>query len=226
MFKPLLCLLALGPGLYLPALAAEPPIGPPPALVAMVQAPGGFPRVPSEASLRSVETLPIEQVRALAQAGQAEAKVQWARLLWWNGNTSDPIRLLNEPAAAGLPVAQYLLAGYLRARDPAASIDWLKQAAQAGHAIAQETLAAHHLAGTQGVERSVDQAFALYLQAGRQGLRHAQMNVGMMLCTGRGTPIDKATGRLWFLNSQQGQAMPLPPRAAGCDEDTPARPSP
>lgn len=208
------------------ALGADMAVEGPPPLVAMVQAPGGFPRVPSEGFLRNVETLPIERLRELADAGQVDARVQWARLLWWNGNTSDPVRLLKEPAAAGVPVAQYLLSSYLRTRDPAASLDWLRQAAQGGHAIAQETLAAHHLAGTQGLERSVDQAFKLYLQAGRQGLRNAQMNVGMMLCTGRGTPADKATGRRWFLNSQQGQPMPLPPRAAGCDDNAPEGPSP
>ncbi len=220
-------LLAL-PGLAMPALAADAPAkaaidGPPP-LVAMVQAPGGFPRVPSEAFLGRVETLPIEKVRELANQGQADATVQLARLLWWNGNTTEPIRLLRQPAAAGVPVAQYLLATYLRGRDNAASIELLKEAALRGHATAQETLAAQHLAGTQGLERSVDQAFALYLQAGQQGLRNAQMNVGLMLCTGRGTAVDQATGRRWFLNSQQGQMMPLPPSAAGCGGDAPPAP--
>jgi TPR repeat protein len=174
--------------------------------------------VPTEAYLTAVETLPLEQVRDLARAGRDDARIQLARLLWWNGDMREPLVLLREPAASGVPVAQYLLATYLMSREPGPAMELLKNSASGGHAIAQETLASYYASGTRGLPRSPDEAFKLYLKAGLQGLRNAQMNVGMMLCKGTGTEANKAAGRKWFASSQQGQMMPLPPRAAGCDD--------
>lgn len=207
--------LALALSMTTPVALAQ-PIGEPPPLVKMVQAPGGFPRVPSEPDLAAVETLPIDEVRSLANAGRADARVQLARLLWWNGDLTQPLELLRAPAEAGMPVAQYLLSTYLARRDPPASVRLLVQAAGAGHAVAQEALALLHTSGARGVERNRDEAFRLYLAAGRQGLRNAQMNVGAMLCRGDGVAADVELGRRWFVNSQQGQRMPLPATAGGC----------
>jgi len=190
----------------------------PPQLAPLVQAPGGFPKVPAESYLAAVETLPLEQVRDLARVGRSDAQVQLARLLWWNGDVKGPLELLRAPAAEGISVAQYLLATYLMAREPVQAMALLKNAAAGGHAIAQETLASFYESGTRGLPRSPDEAFKLYLKAGMQGLRNAQMNVGIMLCKGAGTTVDKVVGRKWFINSQQGQLMPLTPKSAGCDD--------
>jgi TPR repeat protein len=203
----------------MPALAQ--PIGSPPALVAMVQAPGGYPRVPSESFLVAVEQLPKAEVQALSKTGRQDARIQLARLLWMDGNTAEPIEMLQGPAESGVPVAQYLLGTYLlfRNRDPASALKWMREAARQGHSIGRETLAGYHERGRNGVDVDLPRAFELYLAAGKQGLPHAQMNVGMMLCKGLGVTADKSIGREWFLHSQQGQAVPLKAKAAGCEDN-------
>lgn len=200
--------------------AAEGPVGEPPALAKTVRAPGGYPAVPSEPALAAVEQLPLQEVRALAESGREDANIQLARLLWMDGNRTQPLDLLRKPAQAGSPVAKYLLGTYLRSPggDPKYAAQLLSEAAHGGHAIAQETLAGHHERGTLGFTRSDQEAFAWYLLAGRQGLRHAQLQVGLMLCQGRGVKTDKALGRLWVANSQQGVLVPVSPAAAGCDD--------
>jgi TPR repeat protein len=186
----------------------------------MVQAPGGYPRVPTEEPLTAVEQLPKDEVAALAKNGRRDAQIQLARLLWWDGDASQPVELLRPHAEAGIPVAQYLLSTYLRFRnrDTAGSLRWLREAARQGHPVAQETIAGYLERGANGIEQSLPEAFAMYLAAGRQGLRNAQMNVGIMLCKGLGVSPDKPLGKLWFQNSQAGQLVPLSPRAAGCDD--------
>lgn len=208
--------------------AAGGPVGEPPALAKTVRAPGGYPGVPSEPALAAVEQLSLEEVRALAESGREDASIQWARLLWMGGNRTQPLDLLRKPAQAGSPVAKYLLGTYLRSTggDPKTAAQLLSEAAHAGHAIAQETLAGHHERGTLGFTRSDQEAFAWYLPAARQGLRHAQLQVGLMLCQGRGVKPDKSLGRRWVANSQQGVLLPVSPAAAGCDDASPAGHSP
>jgi TPR repeat protein len=199
--------------------AAAGDIGQPPPLVAEVRAPGGYPRVPAEAFLAQVQALPIAELRPLAEQGRADAQIQLARLLWWDGDTQTPLALLRPHAEAGVPVAQYLLGSYLRLRnrDLPGALAWLSAAARQGHPVAQETLAGAYENGSLGVQRSDDEAFRLYLAAGRAGLRHAQMNVALHLCRGRAVAQDKALGRAWLASSQQGQPVPLPAASAGCD---------
>jgi TPR repeat protein len=202
-----------------PLLAEAEPIGPPPALVSTVEAPQGYPEVPTEPHLVAVETLRKDELRALVAAGRADAAIQLARLLWMDGDRFTPIQLLKEPAESGVPVAQYLLGTYLRFSkgEQARSMKLIQEAARQGHAIGQETLAGYYERGTNGLEKSDVEAFRLYLAAGRQGLRHSQSRVGMFLCTGRGVEEDQATGKAWFLNSQKDQRMQFSPRAAGCE---------
>ena len=202
-----------------PLLAHAEPIGPPPELVSTAEAPGGYPKVPSEPFLISVESLGKAELRALQKAGRPDAAVQLARLLWMDGDRFTPLELLKEPADSGVPVAQYLLGTYLRfgKGEQARSLMLIQEAARQGHPIAQETLASYFEGGSNGVEKNDVEAFRLYLAAGRQGLRHSQFNVGMFLCTGRGVDKDQATGKAWFMNSQKDQRMPFPPRAAGCE---------
>ena len=179
----------------------------------------GFGKVLVEPFLAEVQELPAVELRKLHDAGRVDATVQLARVLWWAGQMDAPIDLLRGPAQSGIPVAQYLLGNYLRfkRRDLEGSRAWLLQATERGHPMAQETVAGYFDSGEIGFSKDKVRAFQLYLAAGRQGLRSSQMSVGMMLCRGTGTEADKEIGKAWFLNSQRGQRMPIPARAAGCE---------
>ena len=192
---------------------------PPPLAPMLADSRGAFGQVLFEPFLAEVQELPANELRKLHEAGRADATVQLARVLWWAGQMDAPIDLLQGPAQSGIPVAQYLLGNYLRfkRRDLDGSRTWLLQAAERGHPIAQETVAGYFDSGENGFSKDKARAFQLYLAAGRQGLRSAQLNVGMMLCRGTGTETDKEMGKAWFLNSQQGQRMPIPARAGGCE---------
>jgi TPR repeat protein len=174
---------------------------------------------PYEPYLREVTELSLEELLELHQLGRMDATILLARSLWWNGDVETPIQLLQEPAAQGIPVAQYLLGFYLRFknRDPEGSVRWLTAAATAGHPIAQETLAGYYEDGSFGFQKDVRHAFQLYREAAEQGLKHSQMLVGVMLCSGKGTPQDKVEGSKWFLKSQEGQKVPFSLKDAGCN---------
>jgi TPR repeat protein len=52
--------------------------------------------------------------------------------------------------------------------------------------------------------------------AAEQGLKHSQLNVGMMLCAGKGVARDKVEGSKWFLKANEGQKVPFSLEAGGC----------
>lgn len=193
----------------------------PPMLRPMVSAPGGYPRVSSDPALAAVEQLPIKDVRAMAERGRRDAQIQLARLLWWDGDATTPIEILRPHAEAGDASAQYLLGTYLRFRnrDMDGSRRWLGEAVRQGHPVAQETVAGLLASGLGGMEKNLSEAFGLYLSAGHAGLAHSQLKVSEMLCQGIGVARDKATGRVWFANSQSQALVPLSPKAVGCDGD-------
>lgn len=201
------------------ACAAAPDIGQPPPPVANVRTPGGYAAVPAEPFLAQVQALPVAELRPLANAGRADAQIQLARLLWWDGDTQTPITLLKPHAEAGVPVAQYLLGSFLRLRnrDVPGALAWLTAAAEQGHAMAQETLAGAYRDGRLGLPQSDADAFRLYLAAGKAGLRNAQLNVAMHLCSGRVVAPDKALGRVWLASSQQGAPIPVSTADLGCE---------
>jgi hypothetical protein len=201
------------------AAGAAPDVGSPPPLVAKVRTPGGYAAVPAEDFLASVQQLPFSELQPLAAAGRPDAQIQLARLRWMDGDTLTPIDLVRPHAQAGIPVAQYLLGTWLRVRnrDLPGALAWLTAAAGQGHPLAQEALAAAHEGGQLGLPASPEEAFRLYLAAGRAGLAHAQLTVALALCNGRGVAPDKALGRQWLANSQQGQLVPVAAQGAGCD---------
>lgn len=194
-------------------------IGAPVPLAIKVRPAGDYPALVSEAELLRVQELSLSEVRALSEQGRQDARIQLARLLWLSGDANAPIPLLEEPAKAGVPVAQYLLGTYLRYRnrDPERGLKLIAEAANQGHPIAQESLAWFYETGRHGLPLDIEKAFDLYLQAAQQGLAHSQMNVGMMLCAGRGVAQDKALGAAWFVSSQQGQRAPLSAKQGGCE---------
>ena len=194
-------------------------VGPPPPLAARVRAPGGYGAVPVDDFLAQVQHLPAAEVQPLAAAGRPDAQIQLARLRWMDGDALTPIEAVRPHAQAGIAVAQYLLGTWLRVRnrDLPGALTWLTAAAQQGHPMAQEALAGAHERGLLGLPASPEQAFTLYLAAGKAGLAHAQLQVALALCQGRGVAPDKALGRQWLANSQQGQLVPVTAQGAGCD---------
>lgn len=179
-----------------------------------------FGKVPNEPYLKSVQDLPIEQIKILHQQGKMDATIQLARLLWWEGDTETPIQLLQNPAKQGVPVAQYLLGTYLRLkkRDLSGSIKWLTKAAEASHPLAQETLAGDYEYGSNGLPKDLKHSYHLYHAAAEQGLKHSQLSVGVMLCTGMGVSPDKQEGAKWVYLSQGGQPEQFSPTDDGCDD--------
>lgn len=201
------------------AAADEQHIGAPPPLAAQVRAPGGYAPVPVDNFLAQVQALPLADVAALARSGRADAQIQFARLRWSDGDTQTPIDTLGPHAQAGVPAAQYLLGTYLRFRnrDVPGALKWLTAAAEQGHPLAQEALAGAYEAGSLGLQPSPQEAFRLYLAAGKAGLKHSQMKIALYLCGGRVGAPHKALGAAWLANSQQSEAVPISPSAAGCE---------
>lgn len=160
----------------------------------------------------------MDKLVELHKAGRLDATVQLARSLWWDGDAETPIALLLAPAERGIPVAQYLLGIFLRfkERDLDGSAYWLKTAAAAGHSIAQETLASYYEKGSFGFPIDDGQAYQLYRQAAEQGLKHSQLNVAMMLCTGRGVAADRNEAAKWLGKANQGQRSRISLKEAGC----------
>ncbi|RZI98989.1 MAG: sel1 repeat family protein [Rubrivivax sp.] len=184
-----------------------------------MRTPGGYAAVPVEDFLAQVQGLPLEAVAKLARSGRADAQIQLARLRWSDGDTLTPIDTLRPHAEAGVPVAQYLLGSFLRFRnrDLPGALKWISAAAKQGHPLAQEALAGAHEAGSLALPPSPQEAFRLYLAAGKAGLWHSQMKVALYLCSDRVGPPQKALGAAWLVNSQQSELVPFSPAAAGCE---------
>jgi TPR repeat protein len=180
---------------------------------------GGSSGAPSEPYLKEVQHLEMDKLVELHKAGRLDATVQLARSLWWDGDAETPIELLRTPAERGIPVAQYLLGIYLRfkERDLDGSAYWLKTAAAAGHAIAQETLASYYEKGSFGFPVDDAQAYRLYRQAAEQDLKHSQLNVAMMLCTGKGVTPDRNEAAKWLGKANKGQGSRISLKEAGCN---------
>jgi Sel1 repeat len=162
-----------------------------------------FGTVTYEPYLKEVQNLEISKLVELHKMGRIDASIQLARELWWDGDAETPINLLGT----------YLK---FKNRDLEGSARWLKAAAAAGHPIAQETLASYYEGGRYGFPVDLERAYQLYRLAAEQGLKHSQMNVGMMLCAGKGVPRDKGEGTKWFLKANEGQKVPFSLKDGGC----------
>lgn len=170
----------------------------------------GFGVVHDEPYLRAVQELEVPELIELHKNGRMDATIQLARELWWDGDIETPITLLKEPAEQGIPIAQYLLGTYLRFgnRDLDASARWLILAASAGHPIAEETLAGDYEYGSNGFPKDLPRAYELYRLAADQGLKYSQLNVGLMLCRGKGVKKNEVEGNKWILKAY-GKKIPL-----------------
>lgn len=89
--------------------------------------------------------------------------------------------------------------------NPNISFSICKAEAEAGHALAQVSLATQYMYGEK-VERNEEQAFNWYLKAAEQGV--ASGSVAYMYATGTGTVQDDHEAAKWYEKAaQQGDAV-------------------
>jgi TPR repeat protein len=142
----------------------------------------------------------VEAVQSLqAYAAYKSGNFAQARLLWEDlaarGNTTAMNNLANMfEQGQGSP------------KDPAASIQWLRKAAELGDPVAQLNLGLAFERGT-GVTRDNHEAARWFRKSAEQGDRDAQFNLGVMLATNYGAGAESATGeqraeaRKWLTRS-------------------------
>jgi TPR repeat protein len=126
------------------------------------------------------EVLNIEEVRAGAERGEAEAQMK-----------------LGKTYAKGIGVKQdYKEAG-----------KWYRQAAEKGHAAAQTALAELYEVG-QGVPRDEAEAAKWYRRAAEQGNAAGQYGLAVLYVDGRGVPQSDAEAIKWYQKAaEQGDAL-------------------
>jgi len=93
------------------------------------------------------------------------------------------------------------------ARDPIASVAWLRRAAEQGYLEAQVNLGLMYARG-HGVPRDDAEAVRWYRKAAEQGYAWAETNIGYMYAQGRGVPRNDAEAVQWYRKATaQGFAM-------------------
>ena len=128
----------------------------------------------------------VEAVQSLqAYAAYKSGNYAQARSLWEDlaarGNTTAMNNLANMfEQGQGIP------------KDPAASIQWLRKAAELGDPVAQLNLGLAFERGT-GVTRDNHEAARWFRKSAEQGDRDAQFNLGVMLATNYGAGAESAT---------------------------------
>lgn len=86
---------------------------------------------------------------------------------------------------------------YLRQRNPQEAVALLREAAEAGNAVAQYYLGNAFYSG-HGVEEDKAEALSLFRKAAESGLREAQYNYAVMLSKGEGCEKDQEEAIRWF----------------------------
>ena len=138
---------------------------------------------------------------------------------WGTGTDKDPAQALHwwRLAAAGQSaVAQYRLGCFYyfppdensdpreEPQDIEQGIDWLRRAAEQGHADAQALLGQAHLFGV-AAESDVEQGLLWTRRAARGGAPLAQLRLGDLYQAGKGVPRDESEAARWFhLAAAQG----------------------
>lgn len=162
-----------------------------------------------------VEKLDLEQLRAQAERGDAEAQrklglahatgqgvkqsyaeaARWYRLAAEQGN-----------ARAQAALGELYEAGQGVPRDEAEAARWYRRAAEQGDAFAQYSLAVLYLLG-KGVPQDRAEAVQWYQRAAAQGHALAQYNLGLRHRDGDGVPRDPVEAYKWLsLAADQGLA--------------------
>ena len=90
---------------------------------------------------------------------------------------------------------------------PAAYIETMRKAAEAGDADAQYDRGLMYAVGVNGVPKNAAEAMKWYRKAAEQGLAGAQFLLGMMYYEGDGVPQDYAEAAKWIRKAaEQGEA--------------------
>ncbi len=157
------------------------------------------------------KTLPIDKLRARANANQGPAMEELARRLFdGNGIAPDP------PAAAGWmmraaelgsPQAEFSVGvmyerGVVVERNSTRAAQWYGRAADTGLAVAKHNLALLLREG-KGVPRNGARAIELLRSAARQGMAASMFSLGDIYEQGDAAPKDLAAALAWFAITEE-----------------------
>ena len=130
---------------------------------------------------------------------------------------------ISGPVAAG-PYEDGMAA--LERADYALAAQWLRKAADQGHASAQFNLGVMYGNG-QGVPQDYTQAVQWYRKAADQGNADAQTNLGHKYANGQGVPQDYALAYMWFnLSAASASDADVRERGKKARDDIAARMTP
>lgn len=155
----------------------------------------------------------LEDLRKRADGGDAAAALQVGNRLLASGNADQASGYYQKAAQANQVEAQEKLALLLLSSDNPAfwpnGHSWLDKAVQAGSVVAMEKQALILLNGSNGRERSVEQALQLLNQA-RQlpGARETFFVLGNLAAQGVGMPRDGAIALAHFQEGAQRGSLP------------------
>ncbi len=162
-----------------------------------------------------VEIVHLEQIRAKAERGEAEAQQKlgtiYAKGQGVKQDYAEAAKWYRQAADQGHPAAQTALgelyeAGQGVPRDEAEAAKCYRRAAEQGHAPAQYSLAVLYVMG-KGVPRDNAEALKWYRQAADQGDALAQFNLGMRFYEGNAVAPDPVEAYKW-LSLAAAQRMP------------------
>lgn len=171
---------------------------------------------PTQPSVAVVKLPPVDPaaVTAKAQAGDAQAEVQLARLyIKGEGVTNsykEAAQWFNRAAAqtnsdALLGLGELYEAGQGVPRDLNHALQLYRQAAELGNPDGQYTLAFMYESG-HGLPQSHAEAAKWYQRAAERGQALAQYDLGQRYNLGVGVPVDRVEGLKWLLlAAAQGQ---------------------
>ncbi len=175
----------------------------------------GVPGVCVALDTTQAQTTAVEQLRARAEQGDAEAQFKLGRMYGkGEGVPQDGVQAVawfRKAAEQGHAKAQNGLGalygmGQGVPQDWVQAVAWCRKAAEQGEAMAQSNLGAMYEDG-HGVPQDHAQAAAWYRKAAEQGYAEGQFNLSLMYVNGRGVPQDHAQAAAWYRKAaEQGYA--------------------
>lgn len=122
------------------------------------------------------------------------------------GNYEEARKLLSPCAAKGNADAQFLLGEILMTSQygttfKSQACDWYQQAAEKGHAAAQNKTGDCYYKGMLGIGKNYSKALEWYRKAADNDEANAEFSLGTMYCVGVGIKQDKEAARIWFLKA-------------------------
>jgi TPR repeat protein len=160
----------------------------------------------AEKSARELSTMSTPDVQALADAGQAKAKLEMAvRYATGNGVAKDEQKALaiakemspHDPQATYLVGAAYAT-GMGVQKDNAEAMRWLEKAARKNNANAQDALGMMYTDGRSGEPPSWDKAVPWFAKAAAQQQPEAMFMLGLAYQKGRGIKRDPEKAAKWY----------------------------